>query len=169
MGSDMEFLVIGTVAKPQGIRGELKIMPFTDDGSAFRGLKRVFLGGKEYKVLSVREGADCVFLGLNGVPDRNAAEGLRGLEVSIPRDEAPPPGEGRYYIADLLGCAVVGDTGRGLGVLKDIRKAATDIYTLEKGEEEILFPAVGGLILSVDVENRRIIVDEKRFQEVAVI
>ncbi|MDE5548550.1 MAG: ribosome maturation factor RimM [Clostridia bacterium] len=162
-------LIIGEVLKPQGIRGELKIKPFTDTADDFRGLKRVFLGGEEYKVLSVRVGDGAVFLGLRGVPDRNAAELLRGREVSIPREEAPEPEEGRYYIADLLGSEIVTEEGTSLGTLTAIRQAATDVYTLMQGEKEILFPAAAGVITGIDLENKRITVSEKRFKEVAVL
>ena len=162
-------MTIGTVLKPQGIRGEIKVKPYTDYAEDFRGLKRIYLDGEEMKVLSVRIGAGAVFMGLKGVPDRNAAELLRGKDVLIPREDAPDPGEGRYYIADLLGSEVFGDTGEVLGVLKDIRQAATDIYTIEKDGKETLFPAVKGVITELDIENKKITVNKKRFDEVAVL
>lgn len=164
-----KMLTIGTILKPQGIRGEVKVKPYTDYAEDFKGLKRIFLDDEEMKVLSVRIGAGAVFLGLKGVPDRNAAELLRGKDVLIPREDAPDPGEGRYYIADLLGSELFTETGELLGVLKDIRQAATDVYTLEKDGKEILFPAVKGVITELDVENKRITVDKKRFDEVAVL
>lgn len=162
-------LTVGLIVKPQGIRGEVKVKPYTDGAESFRGLKRVFIDGEEVKILSVRFGADAVFLGLKGVPDRNAAELLRGKELTIPREEAPDPGEGRYYIADLLGCEVFSDAGARLGLLTDIRHAATDIYTVDMDGKEVLFPAVKGVITEIDVSAKRITVDEKRFKEVAVL
>lgn len=162
-------LVIGLVLKPQGIRGELKIKPYLDRAEDFSGLKRVCLGEEEYRILSVRTGGGAVFLGLRGVPDRNAAELLRGKEVSIEREEAPALPEGVYYIADLLGSEAVTEEGERLGVLTDIRPAATDIYTLSDGGKEIMFPAVKGLILTVDTEKKQIVLDKRRFLEVAVL
>ena len=61
------------------------------------------------------------------------------------------------------------DTGKVLGTLKDIRQAATDIYTLETENGEILFPAAKGVILSVEIQNKKMTVSEKRFKEVAVL
>ena len=150
-------LTIGLIVKPQGIRGEVKVKPYTDGAESFRGLKRVFLDGEERKVLSVRCGADAVYLGLKGVPDRNAAELLRGKELTIPREEAPDHGE------------VCSDGGTLFGVLTDIRHAATDIYTLDMEGKEVLFPAVKGVITDIDLSAKRITVDEKRFREVAVL
>ncbi len=162
-------LIIGTVLKPQGIRGEIKVKPYTDSAEDFKSFKRVFLDGEEYRVLSCRTGADAVFLGLRGVPDRNAAELLRGKEISALREEAPDPGEGRYYIADLLGSELVTEEGELLGTLTDIRQAATDVYTVLREGKEILFPAARGVIAAVDVGAKRITVNKRRFEEVAVL
>ena len=162
-------LVIGKIVKPQGIRGEVKVYPYTDSAEVFAQLSRVFIGGTEYKILNARFDGGMAYLSLRGVPDRNAAELLRDKELTIPRDEAPMPEEGSYYIADLLGSEIVTDTGMVLGTLKEIRQAATDIYTLETEKGEVLFPTAKGVVLAVDVENKRITVSEKRFKEVAVL
>lgn len=162
-------LTVGEIVKPQGIRGELKVKPFTDSAEDFRAFKRVFLDGAEYKVMSVRTGGGAVFLGLSGVYDRNAAELLRGKQITVLRGEAPDPEEGSYYIADLLGCDVVTETGEKLGTLKEIRQAATDIYTLEMNGKEVLFPVAAGVVLAVDPQAGKITVSKKRFFEVAVL
>ena len=165
----MTTLLIGQVLKPQGIRGEIKVKPFTDSPEEFQKLSRIFLDGAEYKILSVRCAGGAAYLGLRGIPDRNAAELLRGKEITIPRDEAPAPEEGRYYIADLLGSKLVSESGEELGTLTDIRGAATDIYTVTKDGKDILFPAVKGVIEKIDVENKMIVINAKRFSEVAVL
>ena len=162
-------LVIGKIVKPQGIRGEVKVLPYTDGAEVFCGLRRVFIDGTEYKILNARVGDGIAYLALRGVPDRNAAELLRDRELTLPREEAPEPEEGSYYIADVLGSEIVTDTGKVLGTLKDIRQAATDIYTLETPTGEVLFPAADGVVLSVDVKNKKITVSERRFGEVAVL
>lgn len=165
----MKTLTVGTILKPQGIRGELKVKPFTDSAETFRKFGSVRIGGEAYKVLSVRTGDGMVYLALRGVPDRNAAELLRGKPVEILREEAPELPEGSYYIADLLGAEIVTETGEVLGHLKDVTKAGTDIYTLETDGREILFPAAEGVVLSVDLAMRRITVEKKRYLEVAVL
>lgn len=162
-------LIVGEVLKPQGIRGELKVKPFTDSPEDFKEFKRVFLDDIEYNILSVRTDGSAVYLGLRGVADRNAAELLRAKQVVIPREEAPEPPAGSYYIADLLGAEIVTEQGTVLGTLKEIRVAATDIYTLEKDGKEILFPAASGVIIEIDTEGKKITVSEKRYYEVAVL
>lgn len=163
------FLEIGIIVKPQGVRGEVKVKPFTDTAEDLLSFKRVFLKGVEYRVLSCRTAAGIAYLNLRGVPDRNAAELLRGVPVCVPREEMPETEEGTYYVADLIGAEVVTEKGEPLGMLSDIRQAATDIYTLRTGENEILFPAAKGVVVRVDLQKKIITVDKKRFYEVAVV
>lgn len=74
-----ERLVIAEVLKPQGIRGELKIKTYTDLPEDVKAFGTVYIEGVPYKILSFRVGSDgFAYLGLRGVPDRNAAEFLRG-------------------------------------------------------------------------------------------
>ncbi|MBO5045427.1 MAG: 16S rRNA processing protein RimM [Clostridia bacterium] len=162
-------LTVGEIVKPQGIRGEVKVRPFTDTAEDFRQFKRVYLDGEEHKVLSVRIGEGAVYLGLRGVPDRNAAELLRGKAVVVMREDVPEPPHGTYYIVDLLGSDIVTETGEVLGTLVDVRQAATDIYTVKMGEKEVLFPVAKGVVTAVSVEEKKITVDKKRFLEVAVL
>lgn len=161
-------IVIGEVLKPQGIRGEVKVKPLVDDVSDLKTVKRVFIGDAEYKVLSARADAQAAYLALSGVADRNAAELLRGKEVLADRADLPALEEGRYYIVDILGCAVVTENGTRLGEIADILPAHTDIYVLKEGGKEFMFPAAEGVILSVDTEKKTVTVSEKRIGEVLV-
>ena len=162
-------IVIGEILKPQGIRGEVKVKPLLDDAADMRHFKKVYIAGKEYKVLSCRTDAQAAYLALSGIADRDAAELLRGKEVEALRADAPALEEGRYYIADLLGCRIVTEEGTVLGTLTDVRQAATDIYTLNDGDREVLFPVADGVVTAVDVASGTITVDKKRFFEVAVL
>ena len=165
----MERLVVGEVLKPQGIRGEIKIKTFTDEHTAMKEIRRVFIGDTEYKVLSFRKGeAGIAYLGLRGVPDRNAAELLRGKSVEAERADVPPLEEGTYFIADLLGCEVHTEEGEFLGVLTDVTSLSSDIYTVKNGEKELRFPAVRGVIKSVDTQNKKIVADGKILEEICV-
>ena len=162
-------LLIGSVLKPQGIRGEIKIKFYTDTPEDVKKFGRVFIDGEERKILSFRTDGEAVYLGLYGVADRNEAELLRGKNVYADRNDAPMPEAGRYYIVDLLGCKVVTDSGKELGELIKITPAATDVYTIKQGEKEILFPAVGDVFVKISPEEGIIVLKEERFNEVAVL
>ncbi len=161
-------IVIGEILKPQGIRGELKVKPLLDDIADIKSFKRVFIGGREYKVLSVRTDSAAAYLALSGIADRNAAELFRGKEVEALRSDAPPLEEGRYYIVDIVGCAVVTESGERLGEIADVLPAHTDIYVMKRGEKEFMFPAAEGVVLGADIDKKTVTVSGKRIGEVLV-
>ena len=143
----MERLVIGEVLKPQGIRGEIKVKTFTESPEAVKEFGVVYIDDKEYKILSFRVGADgAAYLGLRGVPDRNAAEWLRGKKLEGDRRDAPELEEGQYYIVDIIGLSCETEAGEVLGVVKSIANLSSDVYTIEKAGKSILFPAVKALL-----------------------
>ncbi|MBQ8685044.1 MAG: 16S rRNA processing protein RimM [Clostridia bacterium] len=165
----MQRLTIAEVLKPQGIRGELKIKTFTDFPEDVKSFKTVYIDDKPYKILSYRVGTDgAAYIGLRGIPDRNAAELFRGKILEGERDDAPPLEEGQYYIVDIIGLSCETEEGEVLGTVKDINLLSSDIYTIEKAGKSVLFPAVKGVIKTVDFENGKLIVDKKIFDEIAV-
>lgn len=166
----MERLVIGEVLKPQGIRGEIKVKTYTDSPEDVKKFGSVYIDGTAYKILSFRvDGNGAAYLGLRGVPDRNAAELLRGKKLEGDREDAPALEEGQYYIVDMIGLSCVSEEGEVLGTLKNIVNLSSDIYTLEKNGKEILFPAVNGVVVKVDIAGGKLVVNKKKFDEVAVL
>lgn len=161
-------LTVATVLKPQGILGEVKVKALTDSAEDLKAFKKVLIGGVQYSVLSVRTSGDFAFLGLKGIADRNAAELLRGKDVEVERGDIPPLPEGRYYIADLIGCEVVTEKGAPLGTVTSVTPARTDIYVIERAGKEITFAAADGVITDIDVEAGKIYVNAKRFKEVSL-
>lgn len=162
-------VTVGTVAKPQGIKGELKINPLTDDNMRFLDLKKVFVGGVEYAVAFARVSPAGVFVKLDGVNDRNAAELLRGKQLQVERKDAVKLPEGRYFIADVIGCDVLMD-GKKIGTVKDVLQySSTDIYeaALTRGGK-VFFPAVKEAVEEIDVEKGVMIVNAQKFAEVAL-
>jgi 16S rRNA processing protein RimM len=165
----MQRLIIGEVLKPQGIRGEIKIKTFTDSPDDVKQFGVVYIDDKEYKILSFRVGTDgAAYLGLRGLPDRNAAELLRGKKVESDRNDAPELEEGQYYIVDIIGLSCETEEGEFLGVVKSIANLSSDVYTIEKNGKNILFPAVKGVVVKVDIPNKKLIVNKAIFDEIAV-
>ena len=165
----MEKLVIAEVLKPQGIRGELKIKTFTDFPEDVKAFKTVYIDDTPYKILSFRVGTDgAAYIGLRGIPDRNAAELFRGKKLEGDREDAPALDEGQYYIVDIIGLSCETEEGEVLGVVKDIVNLASDVYTLEKDGKKILFPSVNGVIVRFDIEGGKLVVNKQKFDEMAV-
>ena len=165
----MDRLIIGEVLKPQGIRGELKVKTFTDFPEDVKEFKTVYIDDTPYKILSFRVGPDgAAYMGLRGIPDRNAAELFRGKKLEGDREDAPPLEEGRHYIVDILGLACETEEGEFLGNVVDIKNLSSDVYTIEKAGKRILFPAVKGVIKRIDLENQKVIIVKSIFDEISV-
>lgn len=165
----LDFFKIGVVAKPQGVRGELRIEPLTDDISRFSRLKEVFIDGTVYKILSAKPAGRQAIVALSGVTDRNAAELFRGKFLCVKREDAVELKENEYFIADVIGCRLVTENGRELGVVTDVTSAKTDVFTARTADGKVLrFPFLKDALCSVDVVAGVITVKEKRFSEIAL-
>jgi len=168
----MDYVRIGIIAKPQGIRGEVKITPLTDDISRFEGLKEAFIedNGKysHYNVKGTRLSEGCAFLFLETVYTRDEAEVLRNKYICVDRAHAITPPKGQYFIFDIIGCDVVTKQGASLGKVSEVMQpGANDVYVVQ-GEKEILIPAVKAFVLDIDIEKKLITVDGSMLEEVVV-
>lgn len=163
----MDKISVGKIVKPQGIKGELKVYPMVDTPEIFTFLKKVYIDGVEFKVLSSRV-SDAVYVALRGIADRNTAEEYRDKTLYVDREDLPLP-EGRWFIADVLGCEVLSDDGNLLGTVTDITtRGSTDMYTVKlKSGKLMVFPFLNDLVLSIDVNKKEIVVSKNRLEEVA--
>lgn len=170
-----EYLRIGVVLKPQGIKGELKVLPLTDDPRRFTQLKEIYLegakGGYEKRALlsaSVRE--DAVYCTISGVEDRTAAEALRDRYLCVDREHTVKLPKDRYFVCDIIGCGVWDSLGNSLGTLKDVYETgANDVYAIRlPNGKTLLVPALKKLLTSVDIDEKRIVLDADVLKEVAL-
>ncbi|MDR3216009.1 MAG: ribosome maturation factor RimM [Clostridiaceae bacterium] len=163
----MKKVVVGKIVKAQGIKGEVKINSYTENPERFLSLKRVLLNGTFFSVEGARITGG-VFLKLKGVDDRNAAEKLTGANVEIDTADRAPLEEGRYYVADIIGCTVT-DGEREIGIVTDVLQyGAADVYVLKTEKGKTLFPAIEAVFIDISIDKGLITVDKQRFSEVAV-
>jgi len=121
-------VTLAVVIGAHGVTGEVRLKVFADDLSAYRA----FNGGA-LTLKSVREGGNGAIARFAEVADRNAAEALRGTELTVPRSALPPLGEGEYYHVDLIGLAVVTDAGAAVGTVVAVENfGAGDILEIER-------------------------------------
>ena len=165
---ETDTLQVAAILKPQGIRGEIKVKVLCDGAEQLKDLKRVLIDSVEYAVLGMRGQGEFAYIALKGIFDRNAAELLRGKFIDAYRCDLPELPDDTFYIADLIGCDVVTGSGEAVGKVISVTPAHTDIYTLQSDKGEISFAAADGVIESVDVQNKIITVNKKRFKEVSV-
>lgn len=168
-----DYLMIGEIVKPQGIRGELKVRSLSDDPARFEELTSVFLemNGQrtERTVLKARVQGQDVYLTLQDVPDRNAAELLRGATLWVDRDHARVLSEDEVFIADILGARAVDTKGNPIGVLREVMPCASaDIFCFETEDGSLMVPALKTVLLDINVEEGIITLDEDRLSEVGL-
>ena len=161
-----DYFKIGRIVKPRGIKGELKVLPLTDDVKRFSSLKSAYIDGTLFKVEKATV-SDGVYIKLSGVNDRNAAETFRGKFLLVSRENALPLSENSYYIADLIGAKVYTENGE-IGVLEDVISAKTDIFTVRTAKGILRFPFLKDLVIKINVEDGVITLKEKRLNEVGL-
>ena len=155
-----ETVLIGKVGSPVGIKGEVRITLYAQDSTNLKEGKVLLLerAGKTMSaaIERLRFQKDRPVVKLEGVDDRNAAEEIRGMEVSIYASDLEELPEGEHYVRDLIGCRVVdvADNNREVGVLKDvIQNTAQSILEVETAEgKSVLIPAVDAFLRDIDEE-----------------
>ena len=159
------FIIIGRVSKPHGVKGEISIAYFNpEDPYFFSHYQIIFLQGEEgnpqaYRLISVRPHKKGILAQLEGIRTRDEAEQLRGNAVLIDPAELPPLEEGEYYWHEILGLRVVTEGGRDVGKVMEIfPTGSNDVYVVRKGEKEVLIPATKEVIMSIDTEARRMVI-----------
>ena len=149
---------MGRVAGSYGVRGWVKVAP---GGGAKDGLASAtewWIGDRPYKVVAKVHSAT-VIAQLSGVHTREEALALKGSKVSVRRELMSAPGDGHYYLADLVGLEVVNSQGELLGEVKRLfTNGAQDVMELS-GKKERLLPWVPAVVKEVNLAERRITVE----------
>jgi len=166
-------LRVGVILKPQGIRGEVKIQPLTDDSARFEGLTEVYLETetqtKPVKLIVNRIEPQAVYAYLEGCHSRDTAETLRGAYLSVDREQAAELPEGSWFICELEGMEVYVDGEPAGQLVEVIATGGVDVYQVRRKDgTSFYFPALKRVLAKVDVENNRMDLDGRALGEVAV-
>ena len=159
-----KYLEIGQIVNTFGIKGMVKVKPFTDNIKRFDKLKKVYIENKkskkEYEIEEVKYHKDMVLIKFKGIENPEEANLLRQSYLMVDREKEEPLPEGTYYIVDMIGLEVYTDEGEKLGILEDIfNTGSNDIYVV-KNElgKQILLPSIKDVIKKVDMEEQKITV-----------
>lgn len=159
-----EYFEIGQIVNTFGIKGFVKVNPFTDDMQRFRELNYVFVvRNKELLKMQIEEvkyHKNVVLVKFKGVEDINMAEQYKGCYIRIKREDARKLPKDTYFIADLIGVSVFDENDNFLGKVNDIyNNKVHDIYVIKDDlGKQILLPSTKEIIKQIDVENDRIVV-----------
>ena len=146
-----KFIEAGEIVNTHGVRGEVKIMPWTDTPEFLRSIKTLYVDGKAVRVTASRIHKGAILASLEGVDDVNAAMRFKGKRVYIDRGDAQLE-PGRFFIQDIIGAEVVTESGESVGTLREVIDAPAGMIYVVRGETEHLIPAVDEFILSTDAD-----------------
>ena len=144
----LQFIEAGEIVSTHGVRGEMKVLPWSDGPEFLCDFKRVRVCGKDYKVLSCRIQKTCNLLVLESIDTVEQAQLLRGKTVEVYREDAP---KDIIFAAELIDMDVFCD-GEKIGVITDVLDYPGNKVYVVKGEKEYMIPAVKAFILSTDME-----------------
>ena len=150
-----EFLEAGKIVTAHGIRGEVKVMPYTDTPELLCEFDRLFIGKNrdEIGVERSRVFKSTVIMKLEGIDTPEAEEKLRNKLLYMHRDDLELD-EDTYFIQDLIGLEVRdADSGEVYGKIDDVMQTgANDVYVIKGTEREYLVPAIADVVVSTDVD-----------------
>ncbi len=159
-----EMLEIGQIVNTFGIKGFVKVVPFTDDIKRFDNLENVYVKTKkeikEYEIEEVKYHKNMVLIKFKGIDKLEEANLLREAYLKINRKDSIPLEEDAYFIVDLIGLDVYTDEGMLLGKLEDVfNTGSNDIYVVkDELGKQVLLPAIADVIKEINVENKKMIV-----------
>ena len=151
-------IALAAVAGAHGVKGEVRLKLFSESADSLAVHEKLYLGGAERRLLSVRDGGKTAVARFEGVDDRSAAEALRGSLVEVDRAVLPPLEEGEYYHADLIGLPAVDAGGNRVGKVVAVENyGAGDLLEIElEGGKRSLIPFKDGV---ADLQEGRIVLD----------
>jgi 16S rRNA processing protein RimM len=160
-----DLVTVGLVTTVHGIRGELVVQPLTDDPDRLAAGATVLLEApgvpaSPRRVLGSRSHKDRLLILLEGVPDRTAAEALRGGRLCVREADLPELPPGRVWLHELPGMTVVSEAGEGLGAVHEVLETGGDrrVLVVRGPRGEALVPFVEQFVLAIDRAARRVTV-----------
>ena len=168
-----DYLLIASVLKPQGVRGECKLRSYAADIERFHQWNTLYLknadGYAPVSLQTVRIRDGFVYAHLDNSDTADAAERFRGYDLYVDRAGAAPVGEDATLIADLIGCEARDESGNVIGILSDVLQYGTvDTWVFRSGKNTLMAPALKAVFPEVDTEKKTILTVRDRLEEVAV-
>ncbi|MCR4863299.1 MAG: ribosome maturation factor RimM [Ruminococcus sp.] len=150
-----QFLEAGKIVTTHGIRGEVKVMPYTDTPELLCEFDRLFIGKNrdEINVIRARVFNNTVIMKLEGIDTPEDAEKLRNKLLYMHRDDLELDDD-TYFIQDLIGLEVSdADSGKVYGKIADVMQTgANDVYVIKGDDREYLVPAIADVVVSTDID-----------------
>ncbi len=153
---------MAVIGAAHGVRGDVRVKALTGDPHGFARYGPLFVRGRAspLEIVALTPYKDGLFVvRFAGISDRSAAERLKGLTLRVPREQLPNLGNDEYYYADLIGLAVISESGEAIGEVVAIDNfGAGDILQIRAARDTLLIPFNQATIPKIDLGNRHMIV-----------
>ena len=154
---------IGQIVNTQGLKGEVRFYPYTDDINRFDELEYFYIDknlNNKYEVERVRYKGNMVIMKIKDIDSIELAEKLKTKNMYIGREQGRELDEGEFFVSDLIGLDVFTVDGEKVGVLKDVlQHAINDVYVVSSGEKEYLIPSIEKFVPTIDLDQNKMIID----------
>jgi len=158
--SELEFITIGQILVPWGVKGKLKVKVITDFPQRFAPSSKIYINRQPMTIDRAEWHRDKVIIKLNQIDTIEAAQKLRGQPIEIHHSQVHPLPEGQYYHFQLIGLEVWTTQGELLGNITEIMTAkSNDNYVVSGAKGEILIPAIEDVVKSIDLDSGRITIE----------
>ncbi len=156
-----DYLQVGKIVNTHGIKGELKLIPLTDDPKRFDELEWAYIdkdGMQKCQIESVKYFKGTVILKISGIDTPEAAAEYRDHFLLVDRENAVKLPKDTFFICDIIGSKVVDENGAELGELQDVlQTGSNDVYVIrDDSGKEILLPALKSVIRNILPKQKRI-------------
>lgn len=153
-------LEAGKIVNTHGLRGEVKVVPWTDYPEDFEDIEYVYVkrktGDEKLTISSIKYQKNNLIVKFSEIKDINEAEKYKNQVLYVEREMLGELPEGVHYIADLIGLAVVDENGDEIGKIADVfNTGANDIYDVKReGKKNLLIPVIDEVVKEIDLENK---------------
>ena len=157
----MELLEVGRIVNTHGLRGEVKVVPWTDSADVFEDIDTLYLpDGRSLSVRGIKYQKANIILKFAEINHIDEAEKLKNKIVSAKRESLGELPEGVHYIADIIGLEVKDEDGNKIGVVSDVfPTGANDVYEVKReGEKPLLLPVIDSVVKNIDIEGKTVTV-----------
>jgi 16S rRNA processing protein RimM len=170
---DHQRVCIARIGAAHGVRGEVKLWPFTENPMAVTRYGELRADdGRCFEIEAVRSGKDFLVVRLKGIRDRTAAEQLRNVDLYVPRDRLPELADEEYYHADLIGLGVEDHDGTALGTIAAVHNfGAGDLLEIQPagGGNTVMVPFTADTVPVINIAGGRIVLDPKGVFDVGAL
>ncbi len=156
----MEYLKIGLITKPHGVKGEIKVVPLTDNPERFKSLTKVYIFNNDSYQLEIinsfKNANNIVILKFENYNSRDDVEKLRNNYIYIDKKLGVPLEDNEYYTQDLVDCEFFYKDKSFGNVINVINQGTCDIFIIKYNDKDIFYPFITDYIDNIDIKNKKI-------------